>query len=118
MKNEVVRSVAAHLLACLAVSAANAASDPIPETTNLTITPRIDCRVGYTVESIILSTARGDAIDATFVFCRDPSKSRESWIRNLAKTRDQMMKGASDAAGKEAIRRAFDDHIARERAAG
>lgn len=114
MRSAVIRSLAAHLLAGLAVSAASAASDPIPQTTNLTISPSIDCRPGFTVESIILSTARGDAIDATFVFCRDPSKSRESWIRNLARTRDQMMKGASDAAGKEAIRRAFDEHIADE----
>jgi hypothetical protein len=118
MKNPAIRSIAACLLAGLAASAAGAASDPIPQTTNLTITPSVNCPAGHRVESITLSTARGDAIDATFVFCRDPSKSRLSWIRNLARTRDQMMKGASDAAGREAIRRAFDDHIARERAAG
>ena len=113
-----IRGIAAVLLAGLAASAASAASDPIPETTNLTITPSVTCHVGHSVESITLATARGDAIDATFVFCRDPSKSRESWIRNLTRTRDQMMKGASDAAGRDAIRRAFDEHIARERAAG
>jgi hypothetical protein len=108
------------LIALLLLAAATPAlaSDPIPTTTNLTITPSITCRPGFTSESITLSTAHGDAIDATFVFCRDPSKSRQSWIRNLAKTRDQMMKGAPDAAGREAIRRAFDEHIARERAAG
>lgn len=103
-------------LAGLAASPAYA-GDPIPETTNLTITPSITCRVGHKVETIILSTANGDAIDATFAFCRDPSKSSETWIRNLTRTRDQMMKGASDAAGREAIRRAFDEHIARARAA-
>ena len=118
MRNWQFRSLAAHVLAGLAVSAASAASDPIPETTNLTIRPSIDCAVGHKVESISLSTARGDAIDATFVFCRDPSKSRESWIRNLARSRDRMIEGTSDGAGKAAIRRAFDDHIARERTAG
>lgn len=117
MKIPLIRGIAACLLAGWAASAACAASDPSPETTNLTITPSIDCAAGHKVESITLSTARGDAIDASFVFCRDPSRSRESWIRNLARTRDRMIDGASDAAGKEAIRRAFDDHIARERAA-
>ncbi len=112
----VKRTIFAALLA-LTLTAPAAASDPIPATTNLTITPSVTCPPGHHSESIILSIARGDAIDATFVFCRDPSKSRESWIRNLARTRDQMMKGASDAAGKEAIRRAFDEHIAREQAA-
>ena len=93
-----------------------AAAEPAPS--GLTITPSVTCRPGFTTERITLSTARGDAIDAVFVFCRDPSKSKQSWIRNLARTRDQMMKGASDDAGREAIRRAFDDHIARERKAG
>jgi hypothetical protein len=67
-------------------------------------------------ESIDLSTARDDAIDASFVFCRDSSKSRESWIRTLSKIRDQMVKAAPDAAGKAAVRKAFDDRIAAERA--
>jgi hypothetical protein len=106
------------MLLAAALAAPAAASDPIPTATNLTITPSVTCPPGHSSESIILSTARGDAIDATFVFCRDPAKSRDSWIRNLTRTRDQMMKGAADAAGRDAIRRAFDDHIARERAAG
>ena len=101
----------------LALAGPAFAADPIPETGNLTITPSIDCPPGFVSEMIILSTARGDSIDATFAFCRDPSKSRESWLHNLARTRDQMMKGAADAAGREAIRRAFDAHIARERSA-
>ena len=102
-------------LSAAALSAPAAASDPAPA--GLTITPSVTCSPGFTSESITLSTARGDAIDATFVFCRDPSKSKESWIRNLARTRDQMVKGASDAAGKAAIRKAFDDRIAAEQAA-
>src|SRR5690348_14862217 len=93
------------------------AAEPAPAASGLTITPSVTCPPGFGTERIALSTARGDAIDAVFVFCRDPSKSSKSWIRNLARTRDQMMKGASDAAGREAIRRAFDDHIAREREA-
>jgi hypothetical protein len=108
----------AFLAASLCATVGAAFQGQPPATTNLVITPSVTCRPGHSSESIILSTARGDAIDATFVFCRDPAKSRDNWIRNLTRTRDQMMKGASDAAGKDAIRRAFDDHIARERAAG
>jgi hypothetical protein len=111
MKSRVLIAIAAAALASPA-----AATDPAPS--GLTITPSVTCRPGFTTESITLSIARGDAIDAVFVFCRDPSKSKESWLRNLARTRDQMMKGAADSAGREAIRRAFDDHIARERTAG
>ena len=110
------KSAALFLMAAIAPAPAYA-SDPVPETTNLTITPSITCPRGFNSETITLSTARGDAIDATFAFCRDPSKPRESWIRNLEKVRNQMMKGAADAVGREAIRRAFDGHIARERAA-
>lgn len=103
------------LLATLALASPAAASDPAPS--GLTITPSVTCSPGFTSEAITLSTARGDAIDATFVFCRDPSRSKESWIRNLARTRDQMVKGASDSAGREAIRKAFDERIAAERSA-
>lgn len=104
-------ALGAAFIACPALAA-----DPAPG--GLTITPSVTCSPGFTSESVTLSIARGDAIDAVFVFCRDPSKSKESWIRNLARTRDQMMKGASGPAGRAAIRRAFDEHIARERAAG
>ena len=101
-------------LSAAALASPAGASERAPS--GLTITPSVTCKPGFTSEVITLSTARGDAIDATFVFCRDPSKSKESWIRNLARTRDQMVKGASDAAGKAAIRKAFDDRIAAERA--
>ena len=102
-------------VATLALASPAAASDPAP--TGVTLTPSVTCEPGSTAESITLSTASGDPIDAVFVFCRDPSKSKQSWIRNLARTRDQMVKGASDAAGRDAIRKAFDDRIAAERAA-
>ncbi|HEY5722445.1 MAG TPA: hypothetical protein VIT45_08990 [Allosphingosinicella sp.] len=106
-----MRAVVLALGVALATPAA--AADPAPS--GVTITPSVTCRPGFTSESIILSTARGDAIDATFVFCRDPSGSQKSWIRNLARTRDRMVKGTKDAAGKAAIRKAFNDRISAER---
>ncbi|HMJ94048.1 MAG TPA: hypothetical protein VK472_08115 [Allosphingosinicella sp.] len=105
-------------LALATLASAAAASDPAPAPpSGLTITPSVTCRPGLHSETIILSTAHGDAIDATFVFCRDPSAPRESWIRNLARTRDRMVKATRDAAGKAAIRKAFNDRIAAERSA-
>ena len=112
-----MKSTILFALSALTLTSAAAATDPAPAPSGVTITPSVTCRPGLISEAIILSTARGDAIDATFVFCRDPSRSKESWIRNLARTRDQMVKGASDSAGKAAIRKAFDDRIAAERAA-
>lgn len=112
-----MKSTILFALSGLTLASPTFACDPAPAPSGVTITPSVTCRPGFTSEAIILSTARGDAIDATFVFCRDPSKSKESWIRNLARTRDQMVKGASDVGGRAAIRKAFDDRIAAERAA-
>jgi hypothetical protein len=105
------------ILALATLASPAAAVDPAPGPSGLTITPSVTCRPGLLNETIALSTAQGDAIDATFVFCRDPSAPRESWIRNLARTRDRMVKGTRDAAGKAAIRKAFNDRIAAERSA-
>ena len=105
------------LLGFAAAILASPAAAADPAHSGLTITPSVTCRPGFTSESIILSTARGDAIDATFVFCRDPSASQKSWIRTLARTRDRMVKGTTDPAGKAAIRKAFGDRIASERSA-
>ena len=103
------------LFALAALASPATAADPAPS--GLTITPSVTCRPGFTSESIILSTAHGDAIDATFVFCRDPSAPPGSWVRNLARTRDRMVKATRDAAARAAIRKAFNDRIAAERAA-
>ena len=112
---ESMKNITVYALSAAALASPAAASDPAPAGSGLTITPSVTCRPGFSNETISLSTARGDAIDATFVFCRDPSASRKSWVRNLARTRDQMVKGASNPAGKAAIRKAFNDRIAAER---
>jgi hypothetical protein len=106
------------LAALLPASPALAASpeSPAPPTTNLTINPTIACREGDRAEYIRLSRANGDAIDGVFAFCRDSSLSSEAWIARLETTRDKLIAGSTDDSARTAIRHAFDEHIARERA--
>ena len=108
------------ILSCALLAASAALAAPAPEpasTANLTITPSVTCRQGESSEIIRLSKANGDAIDAVFAFCRSPSLSSKAWIRQLKTTRDMLVRTTGDKAAKAAIRQAFADHIARERAA-
>jgi hypothetical protein len=101
----------------LAVAApAMASPGPAPQPDGLTIEPSVTCRAGEQAEFIRLSRARGDAIDGVFALCRDPALSQKAWIRRLKTTRDMLAMATGDRAARAAIRKAFADHIARERA--
>jgi hypothetical protein len=102
--------------AALAAPAAIASPGP-PPPTGLSIEPLVTCREGERSEFIRLSKSRGDAIDGVFAFCRNMSEGSEAWIARLERIRDKLIRGSADDAAGNAIRGAFDDHIARERAA-
>ena len=102
------------LLAVAAPAMAAPGSEPQPA--GLSIQPSVTCREGERAEFIRLSRARGDAIDGVFALCRDPALSQKAWIRRLKTTRDMLTMATEDRAARAAIRKAFADHIAKERA--
>ena len=94
-----------------------ACEPPPPPKGDFKLLPSVTCKAGHRSEWIYVSRANGDEIDGVFAFCRDPSLSSEAWIQRVESTREKLIAGTQGEAGKEAIRRAFAAHIARERSA-